>query len=94
MVGLGEVSLSSKRTREDVGVFCTTVGKCCSRILVMDAKCVPASTARMEFLDHFDAVARTSSPVTLSSFGPPPAPYIHISAAGLSAMAHPRHYHA
>lgn len=93
LVGLGEVSLSSKCTREDVGVLCTTVGKCCSRIFVMDARCVPASTARMEFLDHFEAVARTSSPVTLFSFGPPPAPrhitWIAASFGGWSANPSP-----
>ena len=45
-----------------------------SRILVIAARCEPASTARTEFLDHLVAVERTRKPVTLSSVGPPPAP--------------------
>lgn len=52
---------------------CEVLGKSASRIRQMEAKCEPASTARMEFLDHFVAQDRTRKPVTLSSLGPPPA---------------------
>ena len=41
----------------------------------MDARCEPASTARMEPLDQREAVERTSRPVTSFSHGPPPAPW-------------------
>lgn len=45
----------------------------------MDARCEPASTARMLFGDQFVEVERTRKPVTPSSLGPPPAPYCHVS---------------
>jgi hypothetical protein len=51
-----------------------TSGKSFSRIRVIAARWEPASTARTEFLDHFEAVERTRKPVTLSSHGPPPEP--------------------
>ena len=51
-------------------------GKCSSKILMIAARCVPASTAKMEPFVQLVAVERTSKPVTLSSLGPPPAPWI------------------
>jgi hypothetical protein len=50
-------------------------GKRCSRILVMAARWVPASTASREPLLHAAAVERTRKAVVLSSLGPPPQPY-------------------
>lgn len=38
-------------------------------------KCTPASTANKERFAHCVAVDLTSKPVTLSSEGPPPAPW-------------------
>lgn len=51
-----------------------TSGRSRSSIRVIEAKCVPASTAKSEFLVHPAAVERIRSPVTLSSLGPPPEP--------------------
>lgn len=42
---------------------------------MMAAKCTPASTANKERFAHCVAVDLTSKPVTLSSEGPPPAPW-------------------
>jgi hypothetical protein len=53
-----------------------TSGKSFSRMRVIAARWEPASTARTEFLAHFDAVERTRKPVTLSSLGPPPDPWL------------------
>ena len=51
------------------------LGKCSSKILMIAARCMPASTARREPFDQFEAVDLTRRPVTLSSVGPPPAPF-------------------
>lgn len=50
-------------------------GRCCSKMPMMAARCVPASTASNDPFAQSVAVALTSKPVTLSSFGPPPEPY-------------------
>ena len=50
-------------------------GKCSSKIFIIAARCMPASTAKTEPLDHCVDVDLTSRPVTLSSVGPPPAPF-------------------
>ena len=50
-------------------------GKCSSKIFRIAAKCIPASIAKTEPLDHCVAVDLTRRPVTLSSVGPPPAPF-------------------
>lgn len=47
-----------------------------SRIFVMAARWVPASTASNEPLAHPAAVERTRKAVVLSSLGPPPEPYM------------------
>ena len=57
------------------GVRGMAFGKCSSKILIIAAKCMPASTAKTEPFDHCVAVDLTSKPVTLSSVGPPPAPF-------------------
>ncbi len=51
------------------------LGICSSRILMITDKCTPASTANKERFAHCVAVDLTSKPVTLSSEGPPPAPW-------------------
>lgn len=49
-------------------------GSCSSKILIIAARWMPASTASSEPVLQFVAVDLTRSPVTLSSIGPPPAP--------------------
>ena len=56
-------------------------GRCSSRILMIAARCVPASTASTDPFAHRVAVDRTRKPVTLSSHGPPPEPYVKVSVA-------------
>lgn len=49
-------------------------GICSSKILIIAARWMPASTASSEPALQFVAIDLTRSPVTLSSLGPPPAP--------------------
>ena len=49
-------------------------GRFWSRMRMMAARCVPASTASTDPFAQLVAVDLTSRPVTLSSLGPPPAP--------------------
>ena len=51
-------------------------GRLSWKILMIAERWVPASTARTEPLAQFVAIDLTKIPVTLSSFGPPPAPFI------------------
>ena len=51
-------------------------GKSRWRMREMDERCDPASRARREPFDQFEAVERMRKPVTLSSTGPPPDPYV------------------
>lgn len=66
--GLGPLTLASESLK--FGVF----GRWCSKIRMIAARCVPASTASTDPFAQLVAVDLTSRPVTLSSFGPPPEP--------------------
>lgn len=57
------------------GVRGTAFGRCSAKILIIAARCMPASTAKTDPFDHCVAVDLTRRPVTLSSVGPPPAPF-------------------
>lgn len=48
----------------------------CSRVRIIPASSVPASTATTEPFDHSVEVERTKRPVTLSSRGPPVLPCV------------------
>ena len=54
----------------------SALGRCSSSILMIAARCIPASTASTEPFCHPVHVDRTKRPVTLSSVGPPPAPCV------------------